>query len=168
MRLPSEGRGGCRTPPAILLRSYRHSLACLLVIGGQVDDRQAVAQAFHEAGPLRQGPFVFLDCARQGTLLREALEAVLTHALPSANVNPVLAAWGGTLHLDAVERLDHETQRLLLCLVHQLQSDQAGALRLSAGASSALEDAMVEERFLTSLYDGLDKIRFELDRPVAA
>jgi len=111
---------------------------------------------------------VFFDCARHGALLRGALEAVLTHAPRSANVNPVLAAWGGTLHLDVVERLDHETQRLLLCLVHQLQSDQAGALRLSAGASSALEDAMAEGRFLPSLYDGLDKIRFELDRPVAA
>src|SRR5262245_10296440 len=106
MRVPSEGRGGCRKkPPAKLLRSYGHSLACLLVIGGQVDERRAVALAFHEAGPLRQGPFVFLDCARQEGALRAALEAVLTHADPTSAPNPVLAAWGGTLHIDSVERL---------------------------------------------------------------
>ena len=169
MRVPSEGRGGCRKkPPAKLLKSYRHSLACLLVIGGQVDGRRAVALAFHEAGPLRQGPFVFLDCERQESLLREALEAVLTHADPTSGANPVLAAWGGTLHLDSVKRLGLDTQRLLLCLVHELLSDQAGALRLSVGATSELEQAREEGRFLPALYDGLDKIRFELDRSIAA
>ena len=171
MRFPSEGRGGCRCrrPPAKLLRSHRHSLASLLVIGGQVDGRQAVALAFHETGPLRQGPFVFLDCARQESALRSALEAALTDANAASGGNSVLAAWGGTLHLDSVQSLSIETQRLLLCLVHRLQSDQdAWPLRLSVGATHGLEDAVNEGRFLPALYDGVDKIRFEIERSVAA
>src|SRR5262245_31413974 len=134
MRFPSEGRGGCgcRKPPAKLLKSYRHSLASLLVIGGQVDERQAVALAFHETGPLRQGPFVCVDCSRQESTLRAALEAALTQARSASGSSPVLAAWGGTLHLDSPESLSIETQRLLLCLVHRLQSDQESwPLRLS-------------------------------------
>lgn len=171
MRFPGEGRGGCgcRIPPAKLLRFHRHSLASLLVIGGQVDERQAVALAFHETGPLRQGPFVFLDCARQEPAFRGALEAALTQVSPPSGTSPVLAAWGGTLHLDSVQSLSVETQRLLLCLVHRLQSDQdAWPLRLSVGAPCDLEDAVSGGRFLPALYDGLDKIRFELGRPVAA
>jgi len=171
MRFPSEGRGGCRCrkPPAKLLRSHRHSLASLLVIGGQVDERQAVALAFHETGPLRQGPFVFFDCARREPALKLALEAALTDANTSFGANPVLAAWGGTLHLDSVQSLSIETQRLLLCLVHRLQSDQdAWPLRLSAGAAHRLEDVVSDGAFLPALYDGLDKIRFELERSAAA
>lgn len=168
MRKPSEGRGGCRKPPAKLLQSYRHSLTSLLVIGGQVDERQAVAQAFHETGPLRQGPFVFLDCAEHGAQLHGALEAVMTETQVSAQGNPVLAAWGGTLHLDSIERLDAPTQRLLLCLVHELQSDRRGVLRLSVGASFDLLAALHEGRFHPALFDALDKIRFELGRSLAA
>ena len=171
MSFPSEGRGGCRCrrPPAKLLRSHRHSLASLLVIGGQVDERQAVALAFHETGPLRQGPFVSVDCSRHESKLRTALEAALTQANSAAGASPVLAAWGGTLHLDSLDSLSIETQRLLLCLVHRLQSDQESwPLRLSVGAARGLDEVVSAGRFLPALYDGLDKIRFELQRPAAA
>src|SRR5262245_16561311 len=118
---------------------------------------------------MKGGPFVSLDCARQEASLRSALEMVLTHANPPARANPVLAAWGGTLHLDSVESLSSETQRLLLCLVHRLQSDQDGwPLRLSVGVAHELKDAVSDGRFLPALYDPLDKIRFDVDHPLAA
>lgn len=164
---PSKERGGGRNPPAKLLRMYRHSLATLMVIGGQTDDRRAVALAFHRAGPLRRGPFVFTDCGRDESRLREAFQACLTSAETGPNL--VLAAWGGTLHLDSIAALSSESQRLLLCLLDRTRGEHdAWPLRLGVGGREDLVEAVNAGRFLPALYDGLDKIRVELDRLVAA
>ncbi len=174
MGFPSEGRGGRpQGSPAKLLRLHRHSLTSLLVTGGQAKTRRAVALSFHDAGPLRRGPFVHVDCGRDEPRLRSALEACLTQTATENGPGPVLAAWGGTLFLDRIASLSLDSQRLLLCLLDRASPAGGAAhegwpLRFSAGDAGDLAPSVAEGRFLPSLHDGLDKIRVELGTLAAA
>jgi DNA-binding NtrC family response regulator len=173
MEFPSEGRGGrLPRPPAELLRLHRHSLTSLLVIGGLSDVRRAVAHAFHDEGPLRNGPFVHVDCRSDEPRLRSALRACLT-GTTEGDANPLFAAWGGTLFLDAISALGAETQRLLLCALERTglggeNGAETWPLRLGAGDDESLAAAVQAGRFLPALYDGLDKIRVDLSPELAA
>lgn len=166
MRYPSEGRGGWQQrPPARLLSLNRHSLTALLVTGGQAEHRRAVALSFHDAGPLRGGPFVHVDCRRDESRLQSALEGCLTGAAAGSGPSVVLAAWGGTLYLDRVAALTLQTQKLAQCALHRACADESDGwpLRISAGDDEDPAVAVRNGRFLPGLYDALDKIRVELD-----
>ena len=167
MRLSSERCGGREMePPAELLRMHRHSLTSLLVIGGQAVDRRAVAYSFHRESPMKQGPFIALDCRFDESRLRPALQAVLTDTAPDPGPDPVRAAWCGTLFLDNVEALPDDTQRLLLCFAqHTLGGSVAESggwpVRIAAGAREGTATAFPSV-FLPELYDEIDKIRVDL------
>ncbi len=166
-RLP---RGAAARPPASLLRLHRHSLSNLLVLGGTETQRLDVARAFHRTSPVCGGPFVAIDCARDQARLGRALQLwQLPDAAPSA-VNPLSECERGTLFLDSIECLSAETQRLLLALVRRLEAARTdspsppGPLRLAAGSTDDLAEAVEQRRFSAALYDCLDKIRVGLGR----
>ena len=73
----STARGAAAKPPAHLLRLHRHSLVSILVTGGTADEREAMARAFHQASPIRERPFMVLDCGRDEPTLRRALQGWL-------------------------------------------------------------------------------------------
>lgn len=171
MELPSEGRGGWQQEPsAKLLRLHRHSLATLLVTGGQSEHRRAVAYAFHETGPLRDGPFVSVDCRRDEPRLRAGLQACFSRAAGHGGNDVVLAAWGGTLYLDHVTALRPGTQKLVMWALDRAGRDGTDSwpLRLCAGDDHDLEPAVESGKFLRGLHDALDKIRVALQPPVVA
>jgi len=73
----------------------------------------------------------------------------------------------GTVFVDAVEALSHESQRLLLILLERLA--EASALgenrpigRLIAGSRTNLEQEVAAGRFLPQLYDAINKVRVDL------
>lgn len=167
MWFPSEGRGGQEQgPSANLLRLHRHSLATLLVTGGQSEHRRAVAYAFHETGPLRHGPFVYVDCRRDESRLRSALQACFTRTARAGGNDLVLAAWGGTLYLDHITHLKPATQRLVKWAVERSSGDGADTwpLRIGAGDDRNPAFAVRQGRFLRGLHDALDKIHVSLGR----
>ena len=171
MGFPSEGRGGRQLEPsAKLLRLHRHSLATLLVTGGQSEHRRAVAFAFHETGPLREGPFVYVDCRQDEQRLKAALQASFTRAAGNGGSDVVLAAWGGTLYLDHVTDLKPSTQKLVLWALDRAGADTADSWPVRMGAGDDLDPAhaVKKGRFLRELYDALDKIHVALRRPVVA
>ena len=171
MGFPSEGRGGQEHgPSAKLLRLHRHSLATLLVTGGQSEHRRAVAYAFHETGPLRSGPFVYVDCRRDEPRLRSALQACFTRAASEGGHDVVLAAWGGTLYLDHITGLRPATQKLVMWALDRAGGDGADSwpLRLGAGDDQDPAIAVKGGTFLRGLHDALDKIHVDLGQPVAA
>jgi DNA-binding NtrC family response regulator len=171
MEFPSEGRGGWnQEPSAKLLRLHRHSLATLLVTGGQSEHRRAVAYAFHETGPLRNGPFVYVDCRRDEARLRAGLQACFSRAAGDGGNDVVLAAWGGTLYLDHVTELRPATQKLVLWALDRAGNDGTDSwpLRIAAGDENDLEQAVRRGRFSPQLHDGLDKIHVDLQAPVVA
>jgi DNA-binding NtrC family response regulator len=172
MEFPSEGRGGWQQEPsAKLLQLHRHSLATLLVTGGQSEHRRAVAYAFHETGPLRDGPFVYVDCRRDELRLRAGLQSCFSRAAGDGVGNDVvLAAWGGTLYLDHVTVLRPSTQKLVVLALERAGRDGTDSwpLRLGAGDDHDLELAVRSGSFLPSLHDALDKIHVDLQAPVVA
>ena len=173
MGFPSEGRGGWnQEPSAKLLQLHRHSLATLLVTGGQSELRRAVAFAFHETGPLREGPFVYVDCRCDEPRLRAALQGCFSRvAGHGAGSDVVLAAWGGTLYLDHVTELPPSTQKLVMWALERAGRDdtESWPLRFAAGNDRDLESVVQTGAFLPELHDALDKIHVELQTaPVAA
>jgi len=171
MGFPSEGRGGRQQEPsAKLLRLHRHSLATLLVTGGQSEHRRAVAYAFHETGPLRDGPFVYVDCRRDEPRLRAAFQAYFSRAAGDGGNDVILAAWGGTLYLDHVTDLRPATQKLVKWALDRAGRDDSDSwpLRVGAGDDQDPVIAVNSGRFLRELHDALDKIHVDLQAPVVA
>jgi DNA-binding NtrC family response regulator len=140
------------------------------VLGGTVEQREAVARAFHQSSPVRRGPFLSVDCAREEPRLSRALQSWLMPDGAGGDPNPLRESERGTLYLDAVGSLSAPTQRLLLILARRLQGepltmgDGPGPFRLAAGSPEDLEEAVEQRRFSSALYDCLDKIRVGLGR----
>lgn len=153
--------------PSRLLHLHRHSLIHVLVVGGSIERRVAVAHAFHEGSPLHAGPFLHVDCALQHELVRSALEFWIAGGHGDPGGNPLRASERGTLFLDQVDRLPLETQRLLLAFAEQTTRDLQGgwAGRLIAGSERDLSEAVHSGQFVAALYDCLDKVRIELGKP---
>lgn len=161
----SKQRGAVAKPPARLLRLHRHSLVSILVIGGAAGEREAMARAFHRASPLRDRPFMTLDCGRDESTLRRALQGWLLPASGVPNPNPLRDVEGGTLFLDRLERLSARAQQQLLVLAHHIRGGPGTALkmpaRLAAGsAAPRLDDP--RPAIAPELLDCLDKIRVEV------
>lgn len=167
----SKQRGAAAKPPACLLRLHRHSLASILVTGGTAREREAMARAFHHTSPLRDRPFMTLDCGRDEATLRRALRSWFMSASGLVEPNPLREVGGGTLFLDRLERLAAQAQQQLLVLARCIQ-DGLGAeenpmpARLAAGSASLLLDDAAK-RVAPGLLDYLDKIRVEVGATVA-
>jgi DNA-binding NtrC family response regulator len=159
----SKRRGAAAKPPACLLRLHRHSLVSILVIGGTAPVREEMARAFHRASPLRDRPFMTLDCGRDESTLRRALQGWLLPARGGAN--PLRDVEGGALFLDRLERLSKPAQQQLLVLAHHIQGGPGTAsnmpARLAAGSPTSLLDDS-PKGIAPELLDCLDKIRVEL------
>ena len=156
--------GAVRDAAPALPHLYRHSLSHLLLLGGSAREREQLALAFHRESALRTGPFIRVDCSSQEAQLRMALEWWLARSRRRDGPNPLWSAERGTLFLDEIDALSAEVQRLLLALICRGGAGASGAERenwagrLAAGSSEDLADAVEEERFLSGLHDGLDKI----------
>jgi len=150
--------------PSALLRLHRHSLAHVLVMGGTAERRAAMARAFHVESPLRAGPFLCVDCGHDEPAVQRAIRCWLSSIDRHSSDNPLRASERGTLFLDRIEELSEETQRLLLALVraHASGVSDAWAGRLATGSAVELERAVAGGRFLSSLFDCLDKVRIVL------
>jgi len=165
MGIPSD-KGGGRKPPAELLRKHCHSLTTLLVFGGQAVDRRAVALSFHRSSRHKDGPFVAIDCRREESRLRSALQAVLNNTAPDPGPDPVRGAWCGTLFLDNVAALSNGTQRLLLWFARRtlggsVAPEGAVPVRLATGSPEPL-GAASPGTFIPELFDEIDKISIGL------
>ena len=156
---------GSHPPPASLDRE-RKGLTNVLVVGGTAARREQVARAFHRESPLRDGPFVCVDCSREEDRLRAALQGWMR---PGEALNPYRAAERGTLYLDSVAHLSADTQSLLLALARRLLGQPVDApepgcaARLVVGNPTELGEAVSGGRFMAALCDALDKVRVQLE-----
>ena len=142
----------------------------VMVVGGTSDQRLQAAYAFHRESFLRRGPFICVDGERDEHRLRLALHEWLSPGHPDLWADPLSAAEHGTLYLDSVASLSRETQRVFLAFTRRLvdaplERDEPYWMgRLTVGNAEHLSIAVAEGRFLPSLYDSLDKVRFELPK----
>ena len=142
-----------------------------MVVYGSPAEREQIARVFHRESPVRGGPFVRADCAREEDLLRSALRAWIAGERREPGTNPLLGAGRGTLFLDAITHLAPETQRLLLefCTrylnVTGTPGPESWVGRLVVGSDEDPGDAVSNGTFLLELYDCINKVRIDLDRP---
>jgi len=165
MGFPSERRGGqMAQPPADFIELHSHSLTTLLVIGGQAIERRAVAISFHGSSDVSSGPFVAVDCRREGERLHSALQALLADTAPDPGPDPIRAAWSGTLFLEEADALSVECQRMLAWFAQHTLEGAVGAeggwpIRLAVGVSGDPDGL----HFIPELRDEIDKLRIDLD-----
>ena len=166
----SKQRGAAAKPPASLLRLHRHSLVSVLVTGGAAREREAMARAFHRASPLRDRPFMTLDCGRDESTLRRALQGWL---LPARGVPfPIRSAtskaarcfsigWSGSRRRPSSSSWCWPTT---FRAVPGRQRTMPA--RLAAGSAAPLLDDS-PKGIAPELLDCLDKIRVEVGVAVA-
>lgn len=164
--MSQQARGAITAwPPSHRLEALGHSLTSVLVLGGSAEDRTQLARSLHRESANHAGAFVRLDSDRDEATLAVALQEFLS-AAGATNGNPILQAAGGTLFIDSIASLTPHTQRLLLELVSRTDGTAAGLCRwrLVTGTGTDLSPDVEAGRFLTALYDCLDKLRIQLEK----
>ena len=148
-----------------------------LVLGKSPGERESVARAVHRfhCGP--DGPFLRLQCGREETLLRQGLQGWLAGTLPGEQHSPRLLERleGGSLFLDEVEALGHESQELLAKFIDRASGVASAAEesprspgqpwkgQLIVGSSRSLRALTGEGGFAPALAARLEKVRIVLD-----
>jgi DNA-binding NtrC family response regulator len=169
-RATPQGQGSAA--PASLIHLHRHSLTTVLVLGGDAEQREFLARAFHRESALHSGPFVAVSCHQQLGLLMESVQAWVA-AEYAHDLIPLRAAERGTLFIDAVEQLPLDAQRLLLVVAKRMNDSEGGGsagmgpCRLIVGNEDDLGGAVAEQRFLPALFDAVDKVRVDLSSKAA-
>ncbi len=154
--------------PSALIRKHRAGLHHVLVSGGTADRRADIARAFHTQSALAAGAFVRIDAAIESARLEAALLDWLAPPAPVKAGDPLRLSARGTLFIEHLEHLSPPGQRRLLAFVGAAERGAAGAWagRLIAGSAMALEEEVAGGRFLSSLFDTLDKVRVHLGSAV--
>jgi len=165
----SPRRGVRVTPPAGLFKLHRNHLSNVLILGGSAEQRIHVAFSFHHYSQLSGGPFVSIDCAYESQRLGSGLEAWLGGYSQPAD-DPIRTAAKGTLFLDSIASLTLDIQRLLQAFTRRDLDGMSNSTcrwggRLVVGNQAPLAAPVRAGRFLSELYDSLDKVRLELRSP---
>ncbi len=145
----------------------------VLVLGESGTGKELVAHAIHSYGPLRELPFVPVDCgALSPTLVESELFGHVRGAFTGANQNRsglLLAAGRGTLFLDEIAELPVELQAKLLRAIQEREVRPVGSnrrvpfeARLIAGTNQQLEGAITRGTFRKDLFFRLNVVSIKL------
>jgi len=155
------------------LERAAQSDATVLLLGETGTGKEATAEAIHEAGRRREGPFVTVDC---GAIPAELLESELfghergsfTGAL-RAREGSFRAAAGGTVFLDEIGELPLDLQPKLLRVLERRTVKPVGAeghipvdLRVIAATHQDLRAQVNAGRFRGDLYYRLAVVEIHL------
>jgi DNA-binding NtrC family response regulator len=144
----------------------------VLILGERGSGKELVAAALHEAGSMRRGPFITINCAALPETLAEAElfgheKGAFTDA-GSARPGKFELADSGTLFLDEIGNMPQSTQQKILRVIEYQRFERVRGnqeikvdVRVIAATNADLDKAMREGRFRSDLYDRLafDTIR---------
>jgi len=145
----------------------------VIIEGETGTGKEALAEAFHEAGPRAASPFVVFDCTTvAATLLESELfghERGAFTGASSARKGMFELAEGGTLLIDEIGDLDLGLQAKLLRAVERSEVRRVGGtrpircnVRLLAATRRDLEREVQQGRFRDDLFHRLAVARIEL------
>ena len=149
------------------------SRASVLITGESGTGKELIAQAIHNGGPRRTGPFVKLHCA---ALAESLLESELFGHEKGSFTGAVgrregrfKQADGGTLFLDEVGEIPMGTQVKLLRFLQEHTFERVGSnetvqvdVRIVAATNRHLEEEVHEGRFREDLYYRLNVVSVEM------
>lgn len=136
----------------------------VLLLGETGTGKELFAQAIHNAGPLRDAPFIPINCgAIPGELMESELfgyvDGAFTGALKGGRPGKFELADGGTILLDEIGDMPHDMQVKLLRVLQMGEVQRIGSdsmvkvkTRIIASTHVDLVKAIEEKRFRQDLY----------------
>jgi DNA-binding NtrC family response regulator len=137
----------------------------------------AIARELHERRPQPHGPFIAIDCAREGSRVETTLFGGSASGADLETIAPgaqLAAARGGTLFLRDVGELPASVQARLARVLRDSEASVAGSaipmvFRLVGSATRDIDGDAQARRFRADLYRRLSTLRIDLpalrDRP---
>ncbi len=156
-----------------LIVKAAHSVHPVLILGESGTGKEMVAHAIHDAGPLRDKPFIPVDCgALVPTLIESELFGYIKGAFTGAaqSKDGLLAiADGGTVFLDEVGELPVDLQAKLLRTLQEKEIRPLGStkripinVRILAATNRDLEQAVAKGSFRQDLYFRLNVLSLRI------
>jgi two-component system NtrC family response regulator len=156
-----------------LVDAVSQNKSTVLVSGESGTGKELVARTIHERGPLREGPFVAVNCAGLAeTLLDSQLFGHRRGAFTGAVADHdgvFRAASGGTLFLDEVAEIPLGLQAKFLRAIQEREVVPIGStraiavdVRLIAATNRDIEVEVEAGRFRRDLFYRLNVVRIEL------
>jgi transcriptional regulator with PAS, ATPase and Fis domain len=151
-----------------IARYYARSVGAILIYGETGAGKERLAQSIHNGSPVRDGPFVAINCgALPPTLLESELfgyeEGAFTGAGKGGKAGLFELAHGGTIFLDEINELDVQLQGKLLRVLQEREVMRVGGIkvipvsfRLIAASNIPLKDEMERGRIRRDLFYRLD------------
>ncbi len=150
-----------------------NSNAAILILGETGTGKSVLAQTIHDHSPLRQRPFVTVNCP---CLSHELLQSDLFGHVRGAFTGAVQDTWGkvavaegGTLFLDEIGDLPMSVQPKLLRLLQEKQYERVGEttsrranVRIIAATNRDLKREVAAGRFREDLYYRLNVIAIDV------
>jgi DNA-binding NtrC family response regulator len=145
----------------------------VLVLGESGTGKEMVARAIHYSGPLRDKPFVPVDC---GSLVPTLIESELFGYVKGAFTGAMQSkpgllaiAEGGTVFLDEVGELSVDLQAKLLRALQEKEIRPVGSMkqvpinvRILAATNRDLEQAVCQGKFRRDLYFRLNVLSLRI------
>ncbi len=155
------------------IRKVATTDAPVLILGESGTGKEMVAQAIHQRGSRKDGPFVAINCsAIPETLLERDLFGHEKGAFTGAHIQRkgrIESATGGTLFLDEIGEIPLALQVKLLRFLQEQRIERVGGrqeiqvdTRVIAATNSDLKKALGEGRFREDLYYRLAVVQIVL------
>jgi len=147
-----------------IARQYARSTSSIVVFGETGTGKELLAQSIHNESPVRDGPFVALNCgALPPTLLESELfgyvEGAFTGAVKGGKAGLFELAHGGTIFLDEINELDIQLQNKLLRVLQEREVMRLGdakvipvAVRVVVASNVPLQEEIAHGRIRADLF----------------
>ena len=147
-----------------IARQYARSTSSIVIFGETGTGKELLAQSIHNESPVRDGPFVAVNCgALPPTLLESELfgyvEGAFTGAVKGGKAGLFEMAHGGTIFLDEINALDVQLQNKLLRVLQEREVMRLGdvkvtpvSVRVIAASNVRLRDEIAQGRIREDLF----------------
>ena len=155
------------------LRKMHGTEAPALITGESGTGKELAARTIHNVSARAHAPFVVVDCASLPThLIQTELFGHEKGAFTGAHqrkIGRIEAAHGGTIFLDEIGELPHDSQINLLRFLQEKTIERVGStteihvdVRVIAATNVDLEKAVEEGRFRRDLYYRINVLRIQM------